>query len=69
MRPEPQIPQDMDPDALVALLDALCKSGSEHINLSIGEETKVQTVNSTECCKPGACSIPTLGEDPDEEEL
>ncbi|MBR3631253.1 MAG: hypothetical protein IKN55_12385 [Oscillospiraceae bacterium] len=69
MMTEPQIPQDMDPDALVALLDALCASGSEHINLTIGKETRVQTVNSTECCKPGACSIPTLGDDPDEEAL
>ena len=44
----PNIPADMDPDELVALLDHLCETGSQHINLDIGEQTKVQTVSSTE---------------------
>ena len=65
---DPKLPKDMYPDALVELLDALCEAGSQHIDLSIGEETRVQTMNSTECCKAGACSVPTLGEDPDEED-
>lgn len=68
MSSNPQIPQNMDPDALVELLDALCASGSQHINLTVGSETKVQTMNSTECCSGGACSIPTLGGDPNEDD-
>jgi len=65
----PAIPENMTEDELVALLDHLCETGSQHINLSVGEETKVQTVNSTECNPQlGACAIPTMGEDPDEDE-
>ena len=54
-------------DELVQLLDALTASGSQHINLDVGEETKVRTVNSTECSgKLGACAIPNFDEeDPD----
>ncbi len=54
-------------DDLVALLDALAASGSQHINLDIGDETKVQTVNSTECNpKLGACAVQNFDdEDPD----
>ena len=54
-------------DELVALLDALAVSGSQHINLDIGEQTKVQTVNSTECNpKLGACAVINFDEeDPD----
>ena len=57
-------------DELVALLDALAESGSQHINLDIGEQTKVQTVNSTECSpKLGACAVPNFDEeDPDFQE-
>jgi len=57
-------------DELVALLDALAESGSQHINLDIGEKTKVQTVNSTECNPQlGACAIPNFDEeDPDFQE-
>ena len=51
-------------DEIVALLDSLMNSGSQHINLNIGEETKIQTVNSTDCSsKLGACSIPNFEED------
>ena len=52
---------------LVALLDALAVSGSQHINLDIGEQTRVQTVNSTECNpKLGACAVQNFdSEDPD----
>ena len=54
-------------DDLVALLDALAASGSQHINLDIGEQTRVQTVNSTECNpKLGACAVQNFDdEDPD----
>ena len=57
-------------DDLVALLDALAASGSQHINLDIGEQTKVQTVNSTECNpKLGACAVQNFDdEDPDYQE-
>lgn len=55
-------------DEIAELLDALVSSGSQHINLNIGEETKVQTVNSTDCSgKLGACAIPNFNEDDDEE--
>ncbi len=67
----PQIPEDMDADELVALLDSLVTSGSQHINLDIGDITKVQTVNSTECNpKLGPCAIPNmeLEDDTDGEE-
>lgn len=49
-----------DPDALADLIDSLIASGSQHINLEIGDETRVQTVNSTECSKPGACAVPNF---------
>ena len=57
-----------DPDELAALIDLLMAQGSQHINLEVGEETKVQTVNSTECSgKPGACAVPNLpAEDEDD---
>ena len=48
-----------DADELAALLDSLMASGTQHINLEIGEQTRVQTVSSTECSKPGACAQPT----------
>ncbi|MDE5564323.1 MAG: hypothetical protein K2I93_04150 [Oscillospiraceae bacterium] len=65
---DPDILPDMDADDLVALLDSLFSSGSQHIQLNIGDETKVQTMNSTDCCT-GACAIPTLGDEPDEDEF
>ena len=49
----------LDPDELAALIDSLMASGSQHVNLEIGTETRVQTVSSTECSKPGACAVPT----------
>jgi hypothetical protein len=65
----PEIPKDMDADALVELLDQLCASGSQHINLNIGQETKVQTVSSTECNPQlGPCAVPNLGEEPEEDD-
>ena len=48
-----------DPDELAALIDSLVAAGSQHINLEVGEQTRVQTVSSTDCCKPGACAQPT----------
>lgn len=59
----------MDEDALVALLDHLCETGSQHINLEIGEQTKVQTVSTSDCNpKLGPCAVPNLGSDPEEED-
>ena len=69
MTSNPNIPQDMDADALVELLDQLCASGSQHINLNIGQETKVQTVSSTECNpQAGPCAVPNLGGAPEEDD-
>lgn len=56
-------------EELAALLDNLFSSGTQHINLQIGEDTKIQTVNSTECNgKPGACSIPNAEIEENEED-
>ena len=58
MKPE-QIPND--PDALAAMIDELMAAGSQQINLEIGEQTRIQTVNSTDCSgKPGACAVPNF---------
>lgn len=66
---KPNIPADMDEDALVALLDHLCETGSQHINLEIGEQTKVQTVSTSDCNpKLGPCAVPNFGSDPEEED-
>lgn len=55
-------------DELAALIDALVASGTQHIDLEIGTETRIRTVNSTDCSKPGACAIPNLSADPEDEE-
>ncbi len=66
MKPTDSLP---DADQLVAMLDALMENGSQHINLTVGNETKIQTVNSTECSPQGACAIPNLNlQDEDSEE-
>ena len=59
---------EMQPDELAELIDLLMAQGTQHLNLEVGEETRVQTVNSTECNgKPGACAVPNLqAEDEDE---
>lgn len=67
MRPnEPQ----PDADELVAMLDALIENGTQHINLTVGDKTRVQTVNSTDCGPKGACAVPNFDlndEDPEAE--
>ncbi len=66
MKPTDSLP---DADQLVAMLDALMENGSQHINLTVGAETRIQTVNSTECSPKGACAIPNLDlQDADSEE-
>ncbi len=67
-------PNDQELDAqaeeLAAMLDALVESGSGHIHLQIGEETIVQTVNSTDCSgTPGACAVPTFSDDAEDDEF
>ncbi len=58
---------DAQADELAAMIDALVSQGSEHINLKIGEATKVQTINSTDCSGTlGACAIPTFFNDNEE---
>ncbi len=75
MKPQNNPELDAQAEELAALLDALVESGSEHINLEVGEQTRVRTVNSTDCSgKLGACAIPTFqdeeeSDDTDEEEL
>ena len=59
---------DPDPDELAALIDSLVAGGTQHINLEIGARTRVQTVNSTECSRPGACAIPNMPYEDDAEE-
>lgn len=61
------MPSNPEPDIeeLIAMIDGLMASGTQHINLEVGVETRVQTINSTECGKAGACSVPNF--DPDDE--
>ena len=59
---------DPDPDELAALLDSLVAGGTQHINLEIGEQTRVKTVNSTECSRPGACALPNMPYEDDAEQ-
>ena len=66
---KPNEPQP-DADALVAMLDELMAQGTQHINLTVGAQTRIQTVNSTECGPKGACAVPNFelnDEDPDAE--
>ena len=47
-------------DELIAMIDRLIESGTQHINLEVGENTRIQTVNSTECSPKGACAVPNF---------
>lgn len=67
--PEQPVPEELSPDDLVLLIDGLLRSGTQHLHLAVGEKTSVQTVNSTECCENGACMIPTLGNDDEDEPI
>ena len=67
-------PNDPQPDAdeLAAMLDELMAQGTQHVNLTVGAQTRIQTVNSTECGPKGACAVPNFelnDEDPDAETL
>ena len=54
-------PDMQDPDVLAEMIDRLFESGTQHINLEIGEQTGIRTVNSTDCSgKPGACAVPNF---------
>ncbi len=50
----------LDAEKLAELIDSLMEGGSQHVDIGIGEETKVRTMNSTDCGKKGACAIPTF---------
>ncbi len=68
MNPQNNPSLDAQAEELADLLDALVSSGSAHINLEVGEQTKVQTINSTDCSgKLGACAVPTFMDEDDEE--
>lgn len=59
--------EEQQAEELAALLDRLFSAGSQHVNLEIGEETRIQTVNSTDCSgRPGACAIPNAEYDEEE---
>ena len=63
-------PEDAEAQALAEMLDRQMASGTQHINLEVGAETRVRTVNSTECSPKGACAVPNFelnDEDPDAE--
>ena len=50
-----------DPDVLAEMIDRIFAGGTQHINLEIGEQTGIRTVNSTDCSgKPGACAVPNF---------
>ena len=51
---------DQDADELADLIDKLMSSGTQHLNLDVGETARVQTINSTDCGKKGACAVPNL---------
>ena len=59
---------DAQAEELVRLLDSLMERGTQHIDLTVGGETQIRTVNSTAFCQNGACAVPTLGDDDTEEE-
>ncbi len=69
MKPQNNFDLDAQAEELAALLDALVESGSEHINLEVGEQTRVRTVNSTDCSgKLGACAVPTFQDEEEADE-
>jgi len=57
----PQPEKVTDSDVLAAMIDELMSSGTQHLNLEMGDVTRIQTVNSTDCGgKPGACAVPNF---------
>lgn len=64
MNPTTNPELDAQAEELANMLDALIAGGTQHVNLEIGAETRVQTVNSRDCDgKAGPCAVPNLGED------
>ena len=62
--------EESQADELVQMLDRLMSEGTQHVNLTVGAQTRIQTVNSTECGPKGACAVPNFelnDEDPDAE--
>lgn len=58
-----------DADALASLLDELMENGTQHINLTVGEQMRIQTVNSTDCSPQGACAVPNFDCNDDDPEV
>ncbi|MCQ2408487.1 MAG: hypothetical protein MJ065_08190 [Oscillospiraceae bacterium] len=52
-------------DDLLTMIDRLMDEGSQHINVTVGAETKVQTVSSTACGMTGPCAVPNFEFDDD----
>jgi hypothetical protein len=59
-KPAPAAVTEQDADELAALIDELMSSGTQHVNLDVGETSRVRTLNSTDCGKTGACAVPNL---------
>lgn len=66
MQNKPDKELERQAQELAEMLDSLIASGTQHIELGIGEETVVKTMNSTDCSgKPGACAIPNFEDEED----
>ena len=63
------VPADItadDADGLAELIDRLMAGGTQHIDIETGDQTRVRTVNSTECGRVGPCAAQVPGEDDDQ---
>lgn len=59
-----------NPEELADLIDQLMSQGNGHVNIDVIEDGKglrVDTINSTDCGKKGACMQPTELETDDED--
>ncbi len=69
INPEMLSPTD-SPEELAELIDKLMAQGNGHVNIDIidgGNGLRVDTVNSRDCGKKGACMQPTELETDDED--
>jgi hypothetical protein len=70
MKPANEEELNRQADELAELIDSLVAGGSGRIHLEVGDETRVRTVNSTDCSgTPGACAVPTFFDEEDEDEF
>jgi hypothetical protein len=70
MKPANEEELNRQADELAELIDSLVAGGSGRIHLEVGDETRVRTVNSTDCSGTlGACAVPTFFDEEDEDEF